>query len=560
MKKNKLTLLAFIAIATLMVTSCSKESLTDPNVEPAKETKAPGKLVFSFNLPSTEAIVFTRAADVNQTTREAAVKSLWMYEFTARDGKLVGTPTDIFSSLTQGSSDYTYTYTGSAYEDSKARRFVFLANETKARDITNISQLNDDNAATTTDARVEYQIPGTGTIDAPVSNDDIWQTVNGEKVLPMTGEAVRNGNKVIAIDSLTSTTVYVDLTRTVARIDVRNFTPGLTITELKLVKANGDSYVMPHVDADGKPDLYNNASSTAKVDNIATVYADLIKGDNTVPEAFDFTSSYNATGTTGNPGYEADEEGYLRRAFYVYEDSLDTNPLTLQVKGTVGNVNVFYNIPFRKDIAWVNIGGTDYQYGSTEYNNAVAPAQRRDITEAVSIKRNHRYTVEIGDGTQLAVYTAVRAKIKVKDWTTQEVTETFDPDIFVYTGTAWAAEGVTYHTSDQILDVPAKALDKDIDGEKMQITISDNYSNIKITDAVPMKELTEDGTDWLKLDFDETGNDNKGVITLGTDANPSTTDIRSRSFKVTYTITPSDGSDPTTHYIVFTVRQDKATS
>lgn len=564
MKKNKLTLLAVTLMTALAFSACSSESVVenapDVNVNPSAATNS--KIVFNFSFPVTDSrMVFTRST-TSQDDTEAALKSLWMYEFEARGGALIQA-TDIFSSLTPG-SNYTYTYTQtSGFTDNRARRFIFIANDAAQRTgVDNISKL----IGTSTE-EVEKKLTA-GTIAAPTANSGIWQTIDGTDVLPMTGEAVRNGNNIIAIDSTgLAQTVNVDMTRVVARIDVRNYTPGLTITGLKLIKANGTSYIYPHLDTNGSLDIF----SQTKIDNIGT-YA-------TIPPVVagtsdGFTNTYNATGSSGDSGYDANEAGFLRKAFYVYEDSTATaaDRLTLQVQGYIGNVNVFYNIPFSKAIALKD--GTDKTW-TEAYNadNSDTEAEAKK-DEAVSVKRNHIYTVWVGDGHEVSIHTAVRATIKVKDWDTQEVNETFDPDLFVYTGTltsasndaktaANTATGVWYHTSSQILDVPYTAISTN---GNLKISVSPNYSNVAITGVDVLKENTTDSEDWLTA-TPASGDDTGKYFTITTTQNqkkntsdPTTYDdaqattLRSRSIKVTYTITPT-GEAAQTYYTVFTVRQ-----
>lgn len=559
MKQNKLIFLAVAAMTALTFSACSSENVVEngPDVNENPSVVSTPKIVFNFTLPvNDQRLVFSRAA-VKQDVDEAGVQSLWMYEFEARGGAIIGTPTNIVGDLTPTSASngvYTYTYSQTTgYADSRARRFIFIANDLAARNnVTNISDL----IGTSTE-EVEKQLASTGTIATP-ANDAVWQTINATDVLPMTGEAIRNGNNIIAIDSMgLAQMVNVDLERVVARIDVRNYTPDLTITGLKLIKANPTSYIYPHLDASGRLDIITQT----KVDNINSFTA--------VPA--NFTKDYNPLLSTDS-GYDAAENGYLRKAFYVYEDSTATaaDRLTLQVSGYVGNVNVFYNIPFSKSIATLPDGTTTYAALDAANGTSLC-------NEPVSIKRNHVYTVEVGDGNAIGIHTAVRATIQVKAWDTQEVNETFDPDLFVYTGSVNSAPddpttptgpnattGVWYHTSSQILDVPYTEVTTDGD---LKISVSPNYSNLSITNVEVLAGNTTDPEAWLTATL-ATGTDAGKYFTITTTQNqkvtsagpPATydttvsTSLRSRSIKVTYTITPTGGAAQT-YYTVFTVRQ-----
>ena len=559
MKKNKISLLAVALLTALTFSACSNESVVEnePNVvDPTTPTVSSPKLVFNFTFPvSDNRMAFTRT--VTQDANEAGVESLWMYEFEARGGAKISA-TNIFSSLTPaGGGSYAYTYTqATGYADNRARRFIFIANDAAER--TGVSNISD--LIGTSTEKVEKELASTGTIATP-ADDDVWQTIS-TNVLPMTGEAVRNGNNIIAIDSTgLAQTVNVDLSRVVARIDVRNNTPDLTITSLKLVQANPTSYIYPHLDNNGRLDIVTQT----KVDNIAPYTA--------VPA--NYTNAYNVTGTAGDAGYDGNEAGFHRKAFYVYEDSTTTvaNRLTLQVSGYVGNVNVFYNIPFSKAIALKPSTSTTWQQVYDADNSDAEAAAK--ITEPVSIKRNTVYTVEIGDGTAIGIHTAVRATIAVADWDTQEVNETFDPDLFVYTGDVNSAPnagmtaantttGVWYHTSSQILDVPYTEITTAGD---LKISVSPNYSNLAITAVEVLAANTTDPEAWLTATA-ATGGDEGKYFTITTTQNQkisaagppvaydtaTSTELRSRSIKVTYTITPTGGAAQT-YYTVFTVRQ-----
>ena len=543
MKQNKLIFLAVAAMTALTFSACSSENVVEngPDVNENPSVVSTPKIVFNFTLPvNDQRLVFSRAA-VTQDAVEAGVESLWMYEFEARGGAIIGTPTNIVGDLTPTSASngvsYTYSQT-TGYADSRARRFIFIANDLAARN--NVTKISD--LIGTSTEEVEKQLASTGTIATP-ANDAVWQTINATDVLPMTGEAIRNGNNIIAIDSTgLAQTVNVDLERVVARIDVRNFTPDLTITGLKLIKANPTSYIYPHLDASGRLDIITQT----KVDNINSF---------TVVPA-NFTKDYNPLLST-DPSYDLNENGYLRKAFYVYEDSTATvaDRLTLQVSGYVGNVNVFYNIPFSKSIATLPDGTTTYAALDAANGTSLC-------NEPVSIKRNHVYTVEVGDGTPIGIHTAVRATIQVKAWDTQEVNETFDPDLFVYTGSVVSgpnagktAPNTTtntwYHTSSQILDVPSSATTA---ATEYVISVSPNYSNLLITAVEVLADNTTDPTAWLTATLNTTDNKSFGIETLRNGDGTANTDLRSRSIKVTYTITPTGGAAQT-YYTVFTVRQ-----
>ena len=75
-----------------------------------------------------------------------------------------------------------------------------------------------------------------------------------------------------------------------------------------------------------------------------------------------------------------------------------------------------------------------------------------------------------------------------------------------------------------------------------------------ITAVEVLADNTTDPTAWLTATLNTTDNKSFGIETLRNGDGTANTDLRSRSIKVTYTITPTGGAAQT-YYTVFTVRQ-----
>ena len=488
MKIVKLTFVAAVMLAATAFSACSSESEV---TKAPKTEKASNAIVFNISLPTGDPFVFTRGI-YNQDDSEAKLNSLRMFEFYADTEVLVAT-TDIdpTNDLTPTAGTYEWTYEpANPYTDSRARRFIFIAND----DIS----LNANETITDLMAKLATQ---------SLANDDPDANIWNSTALPMTGEAITGESNVIPIDLTEDapTTVNVDLTRAVARIDVVNFTPKLEITGLKLVKMNPKSYILPHLDNSGKVVVPNGMT---KVNNI-TPYRTYENNGVTLFRIPDTKIQTNGTVLIA-------DTLHLNKAFYLYEEAEpadEVSALHLQVTGVLQGVDVFYNIPFWK--SYLKESPSD---------------------DPLEIKRNHIYTVYIGDGSKPNINTSIRMAISVKDWKRQNVTDNFDDDIFKNNSTD---AGVTnYERATQTFTLSNAAIASDFG-----IKVSDDYTNIKI-DQVEV--LT--GETWLTATRDDNAN-----ISLTAAANTDAA-VRIGSIRVTYTITPTTGS-ATQHKTVFSFKQ-----
>ena len=476
MKILRLTLVAAIALGATAFSACSNEN----EVTKSQETlKSDGSIVFSLNLPVGDPLVFTRGI-YNQDDSEAALKSLRMFEFYADTEVLVASKDiDVDNDLTATAGSYEYTYTpGTGYTDSRARRFIFIAND--GISLTAGETIDDLMGKLATQSLAD---------DDPDTN--IWNA----GALPMTGEAITGGSNVIPIDLTADapTAVSVDLVRAVARIDIVNFTPKLEIKKIKLVKVNPKSYILPHLDAAGKVVV---PTGMTKVNDI-TPFRTYDNGTLTTFRIPDTKIAPN--GTVGIA-----DTLHLNKAFYVYEEAEAADELSalhLQITGELQGVDVFYNIPFWKS-----------------YLKDETPSDA-----PLEILRNHIYTVYIGDGSKPSINTSIKMSIQVKDWKRQNVTDDFDDDIFKNSSTDANVTG--YERATQTFTLANAAITSDFG-----LKISDDYTNIVIN---TVEVLT--GNDWLTAGC----SDGKNIALT---AAVNTGDSRVGSIRVTYTITPTTGS------------------
>ncbi|MBR1879951.1 MAG: hypothetical protein IJ804_04280 [Prevotella sp.] len=582
-KIYQLSMAALTLLTALTITSCttSEEVTSNPS---GKSSNALPKVVFKIKTPIGDPLVFTRG--IADTDAEAHLASLWLYEIDAATDKIVRVTdvSSIISSPTSGSSDldYEYQFAESAArelddKDQLARRFVFVANDepTKAG---NPIAADDTYADLVAAIATKAYLNPTDLAAVPAddqSTDDIWNTVSATQVLPMSGDAVAGGSKVIPIEKESAViNTTVELTRAVARIDVVNLTPDLIITGMKLMKSNTNGYLIPQVGADNKTLTYAAPASVDEASNITV-------STNATTENFGTVNAVNVftpiKGLDGNVQKNASGEfvGAKRSmAFYIYEGtpasyvSAENEAMHLQVYGTLfDGVPVYYNIPF-----------------TAKYNKDLLPSDAEYIANApVTIKRNNVYTVEIGDGYKTSATTDVKLSFSIANWNVQKMKEDIDTEIFKYrdlndANTSDPSDNYAstetgrdpYEKANYVINIPATS--NAAPASPLEIYVSEDYSNVQIK-KVEISQGTgwstgitaDDATEkvsWLRTTLKADASSNSGkIVQLVADAmpallNPAKRDI---SFRITYDINdPSDPSTPLTAGItqVFNIRQD----
>jgi len=530
MKKSMLTAAAASAmLAAMTFTACSSNDAVDAVTQPVVEQQKAPTIVFNLIAPDRSALHYTRATTADMDD-EAAIGSLHMYEFDAATGALVADAVDlssILSSPSSGSSDkdYTYTYTPSGTNtNNNARQYVFIANYDLTSTITVANESTLDNLkAQMTDALT----------DGSLNGRSVWSDVSGTKYIPMTAYAMVNNSDVISMQENTSTPIAADveLTRIVARIDVINDTPNLTISSVKLVKSSNKSYILPKADgsvaSDAKVSMTFAATQFPSADNTAIPTQTKPYWDNNSSaqtyslSTFEVPSAnINASEYAQTPTVDCIHDNWvkLEQAFYVYEDvehaqegtdpnyTVSDQVLCLQVRGTLEGIDVSYNIPFTKNLIK---GGS-----ATEL-------------DGFAIQRT-------------PVNTQVNAKIQVKKWDKQQVDDQFDDRVFKlivpFPGT-YTATALTTSTKEIALTNAAVS----------DLILASEYNEVVVT-AVTKNSVN---SEWLTLTDYEVSSTKKGVKIEATANNTAGATKRSASFKIAYTVS---GTPQTP--IEYTVTQD----
>ena len=228
---------------------------------------------------------------------------------------------------------------------------------------------------------------------ASVSSESTADVLVGgvtDKSFPMSA-VINDASKNYLLTAAGNTEIEgnVTLVRNVARIDIRNYATDLTITGVKVVKANSKSYIF------SGSGTINVPTSPEAIDvlNPLKEYSDLISAGKT---AYDPVK----TGATQTEIFEAN----THRAFYLYEQAANTS----------GNeafyVEVSYSVKGKGD------DDTVAQTGTVKVPFSVAAD---GATTYKPIQRNHLYTIQLGNGT--AVLTGeLKVTLVVDDWATGE--------------------------------------------------------------------------------------------------------------------------------------------
>ena len=548
-----LAALAIAAAATLFSCSDSQELVANANELQAKSQDQP-TIVFKIKTPSGSSVKYNNGRRVNaagqtQTDAEAAIKTLQMFEIDAATDKLFSDPVDLQSQLGSGTvnaeGDIVYQITASNPNmSSKGRRYVFVANNTV--DNSGTAYVTGDSWSSI-EAHIAKQA-----IAANDAATKYWLTETGwdAAALPMTGEAIFEGNNIIRFDKV-STNYYevtVELNRIVARIDVVNNLPNFVINSVQMLNANDHSYVLPHKDGSGNTEL---PTGTTRVKPITPFwsYDDQENAKNsTTGVSYEFKPTLLTSGP--NTG-DVDVKATLEQAFYAYEDLLiDTNPeqncLRLRVQGILnGEVTVSYDIPFMKKYQIDGSGNPLYTSSDAAY------------TENIPITRNTLYRVEIGDGKPISFDAEIKFKLIVDDWNYVKVDDELINNVFVFfDGGAVEAGDGKYVRSTRTLTLSDDAV---LTTDELSIQLDEKF-DYKNSDAVVKYHIDNveiigiGNTDnWFTTTLNSDGNAFSIVATQNT-----TGAVRSTSVRVTYYTDANFASKTDPHVDVFHIRQEAA--
>ena len=360
MKTRFITVL--FAAASLLA-GCSKETTGPGDTD---DSRIP--ITFTLATPGSEGVIYPRSATrATHDAAEYAVRQLTLLVYDATD---TSAPKflrkhDMTSDITlydNGNGTYTFSLEAPISDMNAKRKFVFVVNDDAA-------------VAATAAGSAEADLHETAATVELADGDTADKLAEADAGIAMSGTATADGqNEVITI--VPGVKCEVKLTRIVARVDVQNNTPNMTLESAVLVGAATRGY------------LFAQAPLSAPV-------ADrIVLGSNAT---VDLTEEHPAL----KPG-EVFAPKTFRKTFYAYE-----RPNTA---GDYAAVRITYRVNDSK-------GTVEVPFIRTEVGGAQTP---------VDIERNHLYTVVLGNGKPVTT-NEVQFTFKVEDWNTVEMPEEIGP-------------------------------------------------------------------------------------------------------------------------------------
>ena len=353
---------ALLAAASLLA-GCSKETTGPGDTD---DSRIP--ITFTLATPGSEGVIYPRSATrATHDAAEYAVRQLTLLVYDATD---TSAPKflrkhDMTSDITlydNGNGTYTFSLEAPISDMNAKRKFVFVVNDDAA-------------VAATAAGSAEADLHETAATVELADGDTADKLAEADAGIAMSGTATADGqNEVITI--VPGVKCEVKLTRIVARVDVQNNTPNMTLESAVLVGAATRGY------------LFAQAPLSAPV-------ADrIVLGSNAT---VDLTEEHPAL----KPG-EVFAPKTFRKTFYAYE-----RPNTA---GDYAAVRITYRVNDSK-------GTVEVPFIRAEIGGAQTP---------VDIERNHLYTVVLGNGKPVTT-NEVQFTFKVEDWNTVEMPEEIGP-------------------------------------------------------------------------------------------------------------------------------------
>ena len=355
---------ALFAAASLLA-GCSKETTGPGDTD---DSRIP--ITFTLATPGSEGVIYPRSATrATHDAAEYAVRQLTLLVYDATD---TSAPKflrkhDMTSDITlydNGNGTYTFSLEAPISDMNAKRKFVFVVNDDAA-------------VAATAAGSAEADLHETAATVELADGDTADKLAEADAGIAMSGTATADGqNEVITI--VPGVKCEVKLTRIVARVDVQNNTPNMTLESAVLVGAATRGY------------LFAQAPLSAPV-------ADrIVLGSNAT---VDLTEEHPAL----KPG-EVFAPKTFRKTFYAYE-----RPNTA---GDYAAVRITYRVNDSK-------GTVEVPFIRTEAGGAQTP---------VDIECNHLYTVVLGNGKPVTT-NEVQFTFKVEDWNTVEMPKRSAPAI-----------------------------------------------------------------------------------------------------------------------------------
>lgn len=363
--KTRIFCSLWMAVTALLMGGCTTE-----NNKPAPSDNIP--ITFTIATPGSEGVIYPnqRATRATHDQAEWAIKqmSLLVYDATEEATPKFLRKHDLATDISlydNGNGTYTFSIEAPISDLNAKRKFVFVVNDDAAVAET---------AVGSTEEALHTATTATIALNDNDTADKLADTDNG---IAMSGTATTDGiNEVITITP--GLKCQVKLTRIVARIDIQNNTPNMTLESAVLVKAAKQGYIFKQEAISAPTEERIILGSNANVD-ITAQHPVLGPDDTFTPKTFNKVFyTYERPNTT--------EDYAAVRIAYRVNDS----------KGTI-------EVPFIR----TEVGGTQ---------------------TPVDITRNSLYTIVLGNGEPVET-NPLTFSIKVEDWNVVEMPEEIGPGI-----------------------------------------------------------------------------------------------------------------------------------
>ena len=388
MTVNQFLLTGFISLG--MVGCTGEKSFSDTSK--TEESDGFGKISISVKTPLSEKYLVTRAVGdkIAAEPDEAKVNNLKVYLFT-KDGA-------------NGTEDDYVLYKNYDFDNSKIKTIAgnsqvsiaiesdFMGKTVKAVIIANDSPVL---ALTPKSTKLTEFRKALASANVTTRSESDVLVGGANKSFPMscvTGDIARLTPMGVEVNA--------ELVRTMARIDILNFAKDLYITSVKLTNVNNKSCLLGKADA-GKL----NIPSTGAMQKIElkplTEYSAKITG-----VGFGYDATHDAEGT------EAIRKANKHRVFYLYEQEVKD-------KATSPMVTIEY---VAKNTKVEKKGKIEVVFRKTTAPN-----------DWVNVKRNHIYTIQLGEFGKSVLQGRLKVKFIVDDWNVVTVPSEIDPDPYATT-------------------------------------------------------------------------------------------------------------------------------
>lgn len=223
------------------------------------------------------------------------------------------------------------------------------------------------------------------------------------KGIVMSGVAKNAETEEIYLANAMSLNLDAEIERNVARIDICINKPGLTLKKAVLKNTSAGAYIFGQADSYTAP----NAGESVKTYDIlpTSPYADRLNGDSPAGIAF-----IPAEGEETEE--QVKEKNTLKHVFYLYEKE--------NIEADCNTVEIEYTLPDADGVEQTGILEIPFKTVTTEGEDPVTTTETY-----VHTKRNHLYTIELGDGSADGV--VVLTRIVVQDWEPNIIEEGLDP-------------------------------------------------------------------------------------------------------------------------------------